>query len=103
MKTFLIWFFTSEASLGMPTMPLKGPPAFILFCLIMVVVSAVWAARDASRRGKSSFVAVIFVLFAWWPVSILFWRWLRPPIVSGSVPPPLPVANEQGYHGAKPR
>jgi hypothetical protein len=87
MKTFLLWFFTSEASIQLPSVPLKGPPAFLLVCVILAVASAVWVARDAARRGKSGLAAAAFILLAWWPVSILFWRWLRPPV---SVPPPLP-------------
>lgn len=87
MKTFLLWFFTSEASIQFPSVPLKGPPALILLFVVLAVASAVWVARDATRRGKSSFAAVVFILVAWWPVSILFWRWLRPPAL---LPPTLP-------------
>jgi hypothetical protein len=87
MKTFLHWFFTSEASWHASTPDFKGPPAFLLFLFVLAIYSAIWVAKDAGKRGKSEFVAVLFILLLYWPVSILFWRWLRPPI---SVPPALP-------------
>ena len=90
MKTFLIWFFASEASWQMGSPPsIKAPPAFLLLCFMLWIYSAVWVVRDAAQRGKSRVLAVVFVLGLYWPFSILFWRWLRPPV---SVPPALPKA-----------
>lgn len=91
MKAFLIWIFTAKSSLEFPiSWParIEGPPALILTCVILFILSIRWAACDATRRGKSGFVAGVFVLIAGWPVSLLFWRWLRPPV---STPPPLPL------------
>jgi len=89
MNTFWKWFFTSEMSFDLHSNPIKAPPILMLLLLILVIVSCIWAARDAQRRGRSAVGAVFFVLMALWPVSLLWWLWLRPPIYRTS-PPPLP-------------
>jgi hypothetical protein len=38
----------------------------------------IWVARDAGRRGKSGFFACLFAIMAGWPLSLLWWLWLRP-------------------------
>ncbi len=44
------------------------------------VWSLIWIARDAERRGRSGCVALLFLVAASWPLSILWWLWLRPPL-----------------------
>ena len=53
---------------------------FVLYSLVMV-------AFDARRRGKNWFLAILFVLTAGWPLSLVWWQWLRP-----KFPSPNPVA-----------
>jgi len=89
MKEFLIWFFTSEMSVDSPGPSIKGPPVVFVILLALVIKSCVWVARDADRRGKKPSIAVLFVLLAWWPFSLLWWKWLRPQ-ADGKTPPPLP-------------
>jgi hypothetical protein len=91
MKEFLQWFFTSEMSFDFSSQPIKGPPFLFLLLLILIMTSCIWVARDASKRGKTSWVAVCFVLLAGWPFSLLWWRWLRPEL-PGIKPPPMPPA-----------
>ena len=92
MTTFFDWLFSSQASFDVPSVPchLTGPPILLL---ALVAGSAWWAARDATRRGKSAPLAFVFVLFAGWPLSLLFWRWLRPALLPGTVHPPSPPPN----------
>ncbi len=78
MKDFFIWFFTSEMSFDFARPSIKGPPFLFLILLVLLIKSCIWVARDAKRLGKKPALAVLFVLLAWWPFSILWWRWLRP-------------------------
>jgi hypothetical protein len=48
----------------------------ILF--VIYLATAIWCVRDARRRGKSRLVAFLFITAAGWPLSALFWLWLRP-------------------------
>jgi len=51
----------------------------MLLVLVLCLWSLFWISKDARRRGKSSVGAVFFALFAAYPVSLLWWLWLRPP------------------------
>jgi hypothetical protein len=62
-----------------------GIPIFILF-----IASVCWIMIDAEKRGKSGCVALLFLFAATWPVSILWWLWLRPPLEQTPEPPPQP-------------
>ena len=46
--------------------------------------SLIWVYRDASKRNRNPIFAIIFLLVAGWPFSLLFWNWLRPEIKSQS-------------------
>ena len=75
----------SHASFGRPGgFMVEGPVIFVIPCLIAilvgVVVSFVWVCQDARKRGKNRVLTLAFILLAGWPVSILWWLWLRPPI-----------------------
>ena len=50
-------------------------PIFVLF-----IWSVFWIMRDAEHRGRSGCLALIFLVVATWPVPILWWLWLRPPL-----------------------
>ena len=54
------------------------PLEIILFCGF--IWSLVWVYRDASKRNKNPSIAIVFLLVAGWPISLLFWHWLRPEI-----------------------
>lgn len=77
----------------------EGPQALQIAEVIVVLVaflwSVIWILRDSEQRGKSGILAMIFLLAAGWPLSILWWLWLRPPIVKfkfspRQTPPKLP-------------
>lgn len=72
------WFFKSEMSVIISRDDLKGPPAYVLTVCFLWFASLVWGASDARSRGKSAILAILFVGLANWPLSILFWLWLRP-------------------------
>jgi len=76
---FLKWFFSGsmEANLG-GHLPVSGPPFFVFLFVALFIWSLVWVAKDAKRRGKNAFWAVVFALSAAWPISLLWWLWLRP-------------------------
>ena len=70
----------------------EGPPAFQVVVLVIVFAaflwSIVWILRDSEQRGKSGILAVIFLAVSGWPLSVLWWLWLRPPIVKFKFHPP---------------
>jgi hypothetical protein len=45
--------------------------------LALVIYSCRWAARDASKRGKSGFL-IGLLAFLTWPIGLLFWVIARP-------------------------
>ena len=74
----------------------EGP--LILYVLYLIVSagiffgSFVWLYKDASNRNKNGVLAILFILFTGWPISFIYWLWLRPPIKEASVtsePPTL--------------
>ena len=70
-----------------------GPWWLVLPLGILFIWSVFWILRDAQERGKSGCLALLFLFAATWPVSILWWLWLRPPLVQTpkpAPPPPLP-------------
>ena len=50
----------------------------ILFILILLIVSLVWAYRDAEKRGKPGWLVALMVFFVNWPFSLLIWLVFRP-------------------------
>lgn len=89
----LDWFFTGKAGLQLPVpKQIEGSPAFILLCIILLFWSIRWTARDAKARGKAGFTAALFVLIAAWPISWLFWLWVRPPLLEAR--PATPSSTE---------
>ena len=59
----------------------KGP--LIVFALVIgfSVASLAWACEDAKKRNKDGYLAFIFICTAGWPFSLLWWLWLRPPLI----------------------
>jgi hypothetical protein len=62
---------------------LPGPPWLETSATVAIVItffwSVAWIWRDAEQRGKSGCLAQLFLVLTW-PVSILWWLWLRPPL-----------------------
>jgi hypothetical protein len=46
--------------------------------LLALVVSLLWVAGDAKRRGRSS-VRVVLLCLVTWPLGFFIWRGVRPP------------------------
>jgi hypothetical protein len=61
----------------------SGPPSFVntvfTLLLILFIGNAIGIYRDAKRRQKNPWIAIIF-LSCGWPFSNIWWLWLRPPI-----------------------
>jgi hypothetical protein len=60
-----------------------GSIFFILFfatSLLLYFGSLVWIYRDAQLRGKPAFLVAFLAAVMAWPVSLLVWIALRPPI-----------------------
>jgi len=58
-------------------------PAVLALPLIAGVIyfsiaSFVWLYRDAEERGKKGWTAILLILLTGWPISFLWWFWLRP-------------------------
>ena len=51
----------------------------LLSCIVIFLATLVWAWQDAQRRGKNGFVVVLFLLLTGWPLSFIWWFFLRPP------------------------
>ena len=59
-----------------------------IIVLILALYSFIWITEDAQKRGKSGCLAFLFIFAASWPLSILWWLWLRPPLLKPELPPP---------------
>lgn len=58
-------------------------PAILLVPMMVSVIyfsitSFVWLYQDAEQRGKKGYIALILILLTGWPISFLWWFWLRP-------------------------
>jgi len=60
----------------------------------LCVWSLFWIFNDAKKRGKNSWGVVLFAIVAGYPISLLWWLWLRPPQINQPPPhiavPPTP-------------
>ena len=63
----------------------QGPAIIVIPILALVLIvffySLLWIYRDAVKPEKNGILAVLFLLSAW-PLSLLWWFWLRPAISS---------------------
>lgn len=65
-------------------------PALILTLAVVVVglllylfvYSLAWGYRDAEARGRSGWTVALLLFLCKWPISLLFWVALRPPLAS---------------------
>jgi len=73
----------SPASIDLGFFKAEGPAIVVIPALFLVllgfVFSLVWLYRDAKKREKNGFLAILFLITAW-PASLLWWIWLRPPV-----------------------
>jgi hypothetical protein len=58
-------------------------PVILLVPMIVATIyfsisSFVWLYRDAEQRGKKGWTALVLILLTGWPISFLWWFWLRP-------------------------
>jgi hypothetical protein len=62
---------------------MTGPFILVEPTLVAIIVlsigSLVWVWKDATKRNKSGFIALLFILLTGWPASFIWWFWLRPP------------------------
>ena len=85
--------FGDEMEVSVNDFKVSGPWWVVIPIGVLFITSVCWIMNDAEKRGKSGCVALLFLFAATWPVSILWWLWLRPPsdqTPKTSPPPPLP-------------
>lgn len=74
---------------------IPGPPgvklAVSVVFFVLALYSFIWITEDAQKRGKSGCLAFFFLIAAGWPLSLLWWVWLRPPKPMQSQPPASPL------------
>lgn len=81
-KGVLLWLLKPGGSLHLGYLQVEqAPPLAVLAILAFGLWSLRWIHRDAERRGKSGVGAFFFAVLAGWPLSLLWWRWLRPPLL----------------------
>lgn len=72
----------SPASFKHEDFQISGPAVLVLPATIAIigisVLSFIWLFRDATKRGKNGFLAVLFIVITGWPFSFIWWLWLRP-------------------------
>lgn len=105
LERLLEWFINGKMSFKVETPPIEGAPIVVIPLLVMLPVSILWCLWDAERRGKSTWLTFFFILMGGWPLSVLWWLWLRPklPVVvvpdvaqgptGPPMPPPMPGAR----------
>ncbi len=64
-----------------PGGPLWFRTAAIIAVAALFIGTLIWVFRDAERRGRGGCIALLFLFSAGWPFSILWWLWLRPPLL----------------------
>jgi len=81
---FLHWLFGTQSSINLFGAKFDGPPFFIFLIVMVFIYSIYWIRKDAQLRGKNPTVAMFFGILACWPISLLWWKWLRPDITAKS-------------------
>jgi hypothetical protein len=75
----------SPASFKSPGLNLEGPAVLVLPGIIAILLlsiwSFIWLFYDARKRSNNGLVAIVFVIITGWPLSLLWWFWLRPPLI----------------------
>ena len=82
-ESFFILIADANVNIDFSGLEIKGPVWFVLPAFLVsfgfFIWSLMWIFGDAERRGKSGWLSVLFLLAAFWPWSLLWWLWLRPP------------------------
>jgi hypothetical protein len=78
---FIHWLFSNQSSIDIFGAEFYGPPIFIFLVLAVFIYSIYWIRKDARLRGKSPTVAMLFGILSGWPLSLLWWKWLRPTLI----------------------
>jgi len=67
---------------------LEGPVILVIPALVIILFGAIasfaWLYKDARQRHKSGLIAILFIFLTGWPLSFIWWFWLRPPLKSDS-------------------
>ena len=50
----------------------------IVALIYLSITSLIWVYQDAELREKKGWHAVLFALLTGWPLSLVWWCWLRP-------------------------
>jgi len=89
----LLHILTSPAKFHLAGWKMEGPAIIVIPPLVAIIALALWSIawiyKDALRRGKNGSIAVCFILLCGWPVSFLWWLWLRPPVAAAEPTPHL--------------
>src|SRR5688572_1510258 len=88
LERILEWFIHGKMSfkVDVETPPIEGAPIVVIPLLVLLPVSVLWCLWDAERRGKSTVLTFFFILLGGWPMSLLWWLWLRPKLPVVVVP-----------------
>jgi uncharacterized membrane protein YhaH (DUF805 family) len=74
----------SRVSFASGSFQAEGPAILMIPTFVAIIVgfiaSLVWAYRDARSRGKHGFLVLLFIFMTGYPLSFVWWLWLRPPI-----------------------
>ena len=81
----LRYIFLSHSSFNGPGgFHIDGPVIFVLpatLALVFILIaSIIWTYKDAKKRDKNGFIALLFIFLTGWPASFIWWFWLRPPL-----------------------
>lgn len=60
-------------------------PAFLVIIAI-AAYSFYWVYQDAVKRDKSGTLVLVLIALVGYPLSFLWWLWLRPPVKVNSTP-----------------
>lgn len=88
MEKTMKWLFTSgdgfSFKFGSP-LEITGPPALIIVVSVVFICTMIWVYTDAHGRGKNPIIALLFLTLITWPLSLLWWLWLRPERINKSI------------------
>ena len=80
----------SPVKIDWPGFKLEGPACMAIPALVAILFVFlglfVWLYQDARKRNKNEIVTILFIVLAGWPLSLVWWFWLRPPLKNTSNP-----------------
>ena len=72
----------SPASFKLGEFEIHGPAIltipFFIAIIGFFIFSIIWIYKDSQKRNKNGFIAALFILLTGWPLSFLWWFWIRP-------------------------